>query len=209
MMANKKETAEQKLLKMIETNVGPEVSTAKVEQKVVTKQGFLIALKTLNKFLIVGVVVAFLYLANEIRVGVSLLGKDVHFTVDQRTSKQMPGVENLIPTVQSLAFYLTGVNQRNIFQPIDTDKTKIVVENTGDNKRITQQTRNFKLVGISWLNSVDSASVMIEDTDKKMTYFLKKGEKIGDVVVKTIYADSAVLGYENEETIIRYDKSQM
>ena len=83
------------------------------------------------------------------------------------------------------------------------------VETAPENRKIVLLTKTFKLVGIAWLDTIDSASVMIEDTDKNVTYFLKQGEKIGDIIVKTIYADGAVLGYENEEMILKYDKTRL
>ena len=202
------ETAEQKLLKMIETSSGTQSPAIKAEQKVIKKQSFLAVLKTVNNILVAGVVMTGIFFANEIRVGMSLLNRDVHFSTDQKVSKQTLTMDTLVPNIQNISFYLANIKQRNIFQPFDTEKIK-TVDSSASNRRIVQQTRSLRLVGISWLNSVDSASAMIEDVEKKETYFVQKGEKIGDVVVKTIYADSAVLGYENEEMIIKYDKPQM
>ena len=208
-MTKKVETAEQKLLKMIEASTGPEAVALKADQKVVNKQNALVFIKSINQFLIAGVFVAILFFANELRSGIATLNKNFQFSIQQKMSKQNLSVANLVPTVQSLAFYLSPVSQRNIFQPIDTDKTKVATQSTDSNSHIFQKTQHLRLVGISWLNNVDSASAMIEDTEKKTTYFLKKGDKIDDVIIKTIYADSAILGYENEEMTIKYDKSQM
>ena len=118
--------------------------------------------------------------------------------------------ESLIPKVQAVSYYASEVKRRNIFQPYE-EKTTTGVVTTGISKDspIVRKTKNLRLVGISWLDTVESASAMIEDTEKNMTYFLKKGEKMGDIIVKTIYADSVALGYENEEIIIKYDKSKM
>lgn len=203
-MANdKKETAEQKLLKMIEASSKGDASVA--GKKVSQKQGLLVALKTFNKFLFFGLIASVLFLANEVFVGFQLMGKDVSFGVDTSLVAQARDVERMGPTSQRLSFYLAGINQRNIFIPYE-DSTKQAVSLSDDSSKIARATRNMKLVGISWMNTVESASVMIEDVKKGETYFLQAGEKAGDIVVKTIYADSVELGYENEEIIIRYDK---
>ena len=61
----------------------------------------------------------------------------------------------------------------------------------------------YKLVGIAWLDLPETASIMIEDTHKKETFFLKQGEQLEGVTVKTIYTDRAVFSHENEETTIK------
>ena len=202
----KKETAEQKLLKMIETTSSAQ--TVKAQQSVLNKQSLLSVLKTVNQFLMIGLIVAVVFLAYEFFRGVAVLNNQIHISVDQRKSNKVMGVETVIPVFQNVSYYFSGVTRRNIFQPIESEKARAVVS-TDKTSKLAQSTQNLKLVGISWLSSIDSASAMIEDTDKKVTYFLQKGEKIGDITVKTIYADSAVLGYGNEEIIIKYDKPQM
>jgi hypothetical protein len=206
-MASNQQTAEQKLLKMIESAGATEVKT-KTEQKVLKKQSLLSTLKSLNKILSIGVIISGVYLVYEVYHGIQILNQDIKFTVDSKASKKVFGLETAIPTFQNVSFYLSSISRRNIFQPIDTERAK-TVDSSDRNSKLAQNIQNLKLVGISWLDTADSASVMIEDTDKKVTYFLQKGEKIGDITVKTIYADSAVLGYGNEEITIRYDKPQM
>jgi len=44
---------------------------------------------------------------------------------------------------------------------------------------------------------------MIEDIQKKKTFFWRKAEQLEGVTVKTIYTDRAVFSNENEETQIQ------
>ncbi len=68
---------------------------------------------------------------------------------------------------------------------------------------MAQLMSKYKLVGIAWLDLPETASIMIEDTQKKETFFLKQGEQLEGVTVKTIYTDRAVFSHENEETTIK------
>ncbi len=204
----KAETAEQKLLKMIEASAGPGASGVKVEKKPEKKFNIISFIKIGNKVLMGGVILAGVLLVNEVRSGMMLLGREARFSGIRRIVNQPEGTEKFFPVIEGLSFYLSGVKRRNIFQPFEA-AIKNVVEVSAKNRRIAQKTANLHLVGVSWLDSVETASVMIEDTEKKITYFLQQGEKIEDIIVKTIYADSVELGYENEEIIIQYDKSQM
>ena len=209
MVVKNKETAEQKLLKMIETSSDATATSSKQEQKIVKKQNVLTIIKTCNRVLLAGIGVILLLSVYEVAAGSNLLNKSVNLPTKQKIAKHVKtdaGVR--MPQIQKLSFYLAAVDRRNIFQPYE-EKAAKNVDASGKNSRIARETQKLRLVGVSWLDKIDTASVMIEDTEKNMTYFLKKGEKIGNIYVKTIYADSAVLGYENEEIIIRYDKSQM
>jgi len=207
-MINKKETAEQKLLKMIETSAGPDAISSKTQQKVRKKQSLLTMIKGINKLLVVGLIMAIVFLSYEVHSGMAFLNQKDNFSAQQTVPDESIDKKSLTPTIQHLSYYLAGIKRRNLFQPYEK-KVVAAADATEDNRKIRQKIATLKLVGISWLDKIDTASVMIEDTEKGVTYFLQKDEKIGDIIVKTIYAESAVLGYEDEEIIIRYDKSQM
>ncbi len=203
----KKPTAEQKLLQMIEAAQGGSALSSKNTQKISKKQNILTLLKLTNVVLGLGIVAVCVFLFAEIGSGIQLVSKDVKFKAPQDLQSGMAQVTGT-GEVKPLAFYVNVLEQRNIFQPYENIEKQIAAMDD-EQSRIKRMTRSLKLVGVSWLDRVETASVMIEDTEKQETYFLLKGEKIGDIVVKTIYADSALLGYENEEMILKYDKPQM
>ncbi len=207
MTAKKQETAEQKLLKMIEASAGAAAQAPKTEVKVKKKQTFLSVLKTGNKVLFGLVLLTAWFCAREIFSGIKFMNQKVSFNVAETDRDGEVGTKE-IPVARDLPYYLAGVKRRDFFRPYEeAGKSRVVASKK--NRRIAEKTASLRLVGVSWLDSVETASVMIEDTEKKQTYFLQKGDKIGDIFVKTIYADSVKLGYKNEEILIQYDKSRM
>lgn len=203
----KKETAEQKLLKMIEAS-GQGAKSGAVEKKVAQKKGISFGIRAFNKLAFICVFCAAAFMLWEFKEGIENLSQKINLGGVGRAARAVDE-DNLIPDPTRLSKYLVNVKKRNIFQPWEPPEVKNIVEVTEKNKTIANKTENLRLVGLSWFDHVDTASAMIEDIEKQVTYFLQKGEKVGDIVVKTIYADSVELGYDNEEIIIRYDKSQM
>lgn len=59
---------------------------------------------------------------------------------------------------------------------------------------------NFKLVGILWS---DNPQAMIENTKDQKTYFVSKGDTIGELEVKNIFGDKVIVGKGSEEWELR------
>ena len=191
-----KESAEEKLLKMMKKS-SPSVavkSSASGLPKKKFKLTFTIG--ALNALLFLGIVACVAALGFEMRSGFSLLKSAVEFP--RETKAEASTSEIALPVTPGADFYLQKINERNIFKPYVPKVAKAAAV-----RGLAQLMSKYKLVGIAWLDLPETASVMIEDTQKNETFFLKQGEQLEGVTVKTIYTDRAVFSHENEETTIK------
>ncbi len=250
-MAAKKETAEQKLLKLIEnskgqkdappaaqssapsdsvTPVAPPVASEQVAMKVaqsvrspalpgialpvflqnlggVFKKGGApgamvgLGLRQVNSLLTLTTVAVMFFFTGKLFLGWSQMNQQISFLLDGKVTRTGER-EQLIPLTKDVAYYLDLVQTRNIFKPYEKKQGK-ETKFTGDNRVVASKTEHLKLRGISWLDSAETASAIIEDADSGMTYFLKQGDQVKDVTVKTIYADQVIMSYEGEEIAIK------
>jgi hypothetical protein len=188
-----KETAEQKLLKMMQKGSSPVAAKSSLKNNF----KFSFSIQTLNQLLFLGIVLCIVALVFEMRSGFSLLNQTPDFSDDVKAAKSLG--QAALPSSKSSNYYLDQVNDRNIFKPFQAQ----VAKGQETPKGLAAQLGKYKLVGVAWLDLPETASIMIEDTSSKTTYFLKQGEQLEGVTVKTIYTDRAVLSYENEETTIK------
>lgn len=99
-------------------------------------------------------------------------------------------------------YYLQKVNARDIFKEgqvsapkHDTEKKK--ESSAQDNALLS----GFSLVGISWSANPD---VIIEDKAKQKTYFVKRGQEVGDGVrIEAVFKDHVILSYDGQEFELR------
>ena len=192
-----RESAEEKLLKMMQKSAPSVAVKASAPVVVKKKFQFSFSIRTLNLILFLVILVSIIWVfAFEIPSGCALLNKTVDFPFASKPDLSMS--ESSLPSVSSVDYYLKSLEERNIFKPY--------VPKTAEKKTVqglAQQMAKYKLVGIAWLDLPESASIMIEDTRKNETIFLKAGEQLEGVTVKTIYTDRVVFSHENEETTIK------
>ncbi len=109
-----------------------------------------------------------------------------------------------VSLLKEFSHYSQIVNSRNIFE-LDLQNASQNEEQADaiEEKVITPKDELMKLieyfvlVGVSWS---DDPVAMIENTDAKMTYFVRKGDDIKDSIkVKTIFIDKVILEYEGAE----------
>lgn len=236
-MAEKKETAEQKLLKIIETQGGgaqaaaqaaPGASARDAEAaaqiaSAVKSSGLppisldavfapILALlkggaaapsfgiREINNLLMGTVAVLVSLFIFNIFSGTRMLKAKVDFDVSGETVKRS---ESFIPQMKAFSVYLANIGERNIFQPYEKKEVAMTVETGMEANKIASMAKNLKLVGVSWLDSPDTASAMIEDTQSGNTYFLEVGDKVNNVTIKNIYADRVILTYDGEDAVIK------
>ncbi len=198
-----KETAEQKLLKILETSGQVPPSSLKAGGGLSTGKGaqfkFQFSIPMLNVILILGILVCMVILGLEIQSGSALLQQQVDLTLDEPAPHR--SIDVGAPKTKDISYYAQKISMRNIFRPYEKeqlDKASVAVKPS-----LAIKLSKYKLVGVAWLDLPESISVMIEDTKTGMTYFLREGEKLDDVTVKTIYTDRVVFGYDKEEITIK------
>ena len=106
--------------------------------------------------------------------------------------------------LKSPSFYLEKARKRDIFKMVSQAKQEEEVQQEEaqktSKKTVLAMTENLRLVGISWSDDPD---VMIEDTKVNKTYFLKRGDSIGEVNVSAILKDRVMLSYQGEEVELK------
>jgi len=231
----KKETAEQKLLRIIEdgggaasaegsgaqvaitSNPAQEVAAAvkgtgislppvfsMVMEKVQGLSGLLsgksFGLKQINMLLLALIICAGISLGIFYKNESKILDQAIDFSKNIEPS-DMAGSLRILPQYEPLASFLEAILKRNLFRPYEKKPEEIATVPTGEEK-IALKVKDLKLVGISWLDVPDSASIMVEKPDGA-TFFLKTGDTISDVLVKKIFADRVIFSYEDQEMEVR------
>jgi len=94
--------------------------------------------------------------------------------------------------LKPLSAYLDASAKRDIFNPIAITKEDMYVERI---VRLEELTKGLSLVGIFWGKNPE---VMIEDTEEKKTYFLRRGQTIKGIKIDSILEDRVILEHNNE-----------
>lgn len=122
---------------------------------------------------------------------------DIRVKILQRAA-QPENLQDGIILRKPVAYYLEKISTRDIFKmgPKKTQTPPAQDAGKEQGSRILEATQHLKLVGISWSNDPDA---MIEDTRAIRTFFVKRGQMIGDIRVQAIFKDKVILTYSGEE----------
>jgi hypothetical protein len=136
-----------------------------------------------------------------------------NFTTSATNVKKMPSLKLKIKEaakqevfretsrLQAPSYYLEKVRQRDIFKMGEKkEEESPEAAPKGPSQELLSATEHLKLVGIAWSNDPDA---MIEDTKALRTFFVKRGQMIGEFKVQAIFRDKVVLRYRKEEVELK------
>lgn len=160
-------------------------------------------LRDFNRILIVAVVVIGTYFSIDFSKGLKQLEHSARaYGIKGAVSVPKGRNDVQLPVFADLQKYIEAVNKRNIFQPFERKVVKTDDERLNEISGlnlVSEQAKSLKLVGVSWFDSSESASAMVENTANGVTYFLRRGEKVNEITVKDIFAESILISFQGEE----------
>lgn len=158
-------------------------------------------IKALNNLLKLCIVVLAFYFVFDLSFSVLNMNKGLRLGISYGKA---PAAEPAAVTslLKAASYYLEKARGRDIFS---IDEDRIVLDSSKSGKDLSQraieETGHLKLVGIAWSDDPD---IMIEDTNAKRTFFLKKGQMIdGDIKLQAVFKDKVILSYKGEEVELK------
>jgi len=154
-------------------------------------------IRFLNNFLKLCIVALGLYFIFDLSTSIMGLKKGLRLGASY---SKPPAAESapIASLLKAASYYLEKARARDIFSMNEGE-----VLNGGKEvpKKAIEATSHLKLVGIAWSADPD---VMIEDTNAKRTFFLKKGQMINsETKLQSVFKDKVILNYKGEEVELK------
>ena len=152
-----------------------------------------IDVKAINGILLLSVLALFFYFVTTVSMSLTNLKKipALDFEIPKSAGSKTLSVAS---PMKDASYYAGLMAERDIFKMGRQEEE--LEESSGPSSGMLEAISHLRLVGISWSGSPDA---MIEDSRIPRTYFLKKGEFIGEVKVKEIFTNKVILEYGTEE----------
>ncbi len=170
-------------------------------QKKISGARLAVDLSWVNRLLYVAIGCLLVYAVFDASASAINLKKSANFAF-QKERSSVSRVPNVISPLKEAAYYLQKVNSRDIFKegpkrqttPVEAKAQPIAAP-------VNEAFQSLSLVGISWSANPD---VIIEDKAKTRTYFVKRGQTVGDgVKVEAVFKDHVILSFEGQEFELR------
>ncbi|MCM8782733.1 MAG: hypothetical protein NC828_06795 [Candidatus Omnitrophica bacterium] len=158
-------------------------------------------IKLINKLLGLFIFILAVYFITSLFSSLVNLKKMPYLEFKPQERTMLEGAQEVSFLKKSASYYVEKVRERDIFK-MGAKKTTVAATPPpkGPSSRIIEATQHLKLVGISWSKDPDA---MIEDSRALRTFFVKRGQMIGEVKVQAIFKDKVVLNYAGEEIELR------
>jgi hypothetical protein len=164
-------------------------------------RSFALGLAEVNKALVAATALLCLYVVFDAAASARSLQRPPNFAPAKDAKPK--ALKEMVAPLEETSYYLQKVSSRDIFREGKKEPEPVqeaapqgvtVVEDA-------QQVQNLALVGISWSSNPDC---IIEDKSKQRTYFVKRGQEVGDgVKVEAIFKDHVVVTFEDREYELR------